>query len=179
MAQFELNKEKTIHALLYICQKLGGSWDKYALLKILYFADRLHLAQYGRPITGDRMVAMSHGPVPSFALNCINYPENFDTPFAISEGYVVTAKETANEDVFSDSDVECLDISIEENKSLGFGQLKEKSHDTAYEKAVNDRGPNATMSALDIARAGGADDSMLQYIAYISENQLCQLNAPE
>jgi len=33
------------------------------LLKLLYVADRESLAEAGRPITGDRAVAMKHGPV--------------------------------------------------------------------------------------------------------------------
>lgn len=34
------------------------------LLKLLYIADRELLQERGRPITGDRPVAMDHGPVP-------------------------------------------------------------------------------------------------------------------
>jgi|GEM_PF-3978104 len=34
-----------------------------ALMKLLYLADREALLRFGRPITGDRVVAMKHGPV--------------------------------------------------------------------------------------------------------------------
>lgn len=35
------------------------------LLKLLYIADRESLRETGAPITGDRAIAMKHGPVPS------------------------------------------------------------------------------------------------------------------
>lgn len=34
-----------------------------ALMKLLYLVDRAALVRYGRPVTGDRVVAMKHGPV--------------------------------------------------------------------------------------------------------------------
>ncbi len=37
--------------------------SRLRLLKLLYIADRELLAERGRPITGDRPVAMDHGPV--------------------------------------------------------------------------------------------------------------------
>jgi uncharacterized phage-associated protein len=35
------------------------------LSKVMFFADRSHLRQYGRPVTGDLYIAMANGPVPS------------------------------------------------------------------------------------------------------------------
>lgn len=34
-----------------------------ALMKLLYLVDREALLRFGRPVTGDRVVAMKHGPV--------------------------------------------------------------------------------------------------------------------
>ena len=34
-----------------------------ALMKLLYLVDRESLLRFGRPVTGDRVVAMKHGPV--------------------------------------------------------------------------------------------------------------------
>ncbi len=64
MIDFPFNREKSICSMLYICNMLGGEWDKYSLLKILYFAEQKHLVKYGRPITGDNIIAMDFGPVP-------------------------------------------------------------------------------------------------------------------
>lgn len=73
MIDFPFNREKAINAMLHICNSLGGTWDKYSLLKILYFAEQKHLAKYGRPITGDNIVAMEYGPVPSISYDEVKY----------------------------------------------------------------------------------------------------------
>ncbi|WP_409530306.1 Panacea domain-containing protein [Shinella sp.] len=44
---------------------------RFHALKTLYYADRAHLQRYGRPITGDRYIAMENGPVPSYAYNAV------------------------------------------------------------------------------------------------------------
>ena len=41
------------------------------LLKLLYIADRESIQETGRPITGDEVVAMQHGPVLSRAFDCV------------------------------------------------------------------------------------------------------------
>lgn len=54
--------EKTTEVLLYITEQVT---DVYNALKVLYFADKDHLAKYGRQICGESYVAMKDGPVPS------------------------------------------------------------------------------------------------------------------
>jgi len=51
----------------YPCQKM----TRLRLLKLLYLADRQSLAETCRPITGDKVVAMDHGPVLSKTYECI------------------------------------------------------------------------------------------------------------
>ena len=65
---FSFDPEKTLEAILYISER---TQDLYHVLKILYFADKIHLSAYGRLIAGDSYVAMSNGPVPSHAYNII------------------------------------------------------------------------------------------------------------
>lgn len=49
----------------YVLNTLGKA-QFHELFKILYFADQEHIKIYGRPITGDKYIAMKYGPVPSF-----------------------------------------------------------------------------------------------------------------
>ena len=62
--QMKFNENKTIHAVLYIAERLKRK-DFHKLFKILYFSDREHLNVYGRTITGDTYIAMADGSVPS------------------------------------------------------------------------------------------------------------------
>lgn len=69
--QFEFDPVKLGQALAFLAQGIGDL-TKLKAAKLLYFADKLHLVKYGRPITGDRYYCLDHGPVPSASLNAMN-----------------------------------------------------------------------------------------------------------
>lgn len=163
MFDFPFNKEKAINSMLHICNSLGGTWDKYSLLKILYFAEQKHLVKYARTITGDNMIAMEYGPVPSISYNEIKYSKVNPEYFEIEDNIVI-AKSSANLEYLSNSDLECLNESISENKNLSFGALKDKSHDSAYDWTVDNLGVNQTIPYIEIAKAAGATSEMISYI---------------
>ncbi len=139
---FTFDPQKAIDAILYVANRLKSA-NMYSVLKILYFADKQHLHRYGRFIFGDRYVAMRLGPVPSGAYDLIKIvrgespllqcPE-VENAFTM-DGYRVIPYVDADMDVFSDSDIECLDQAIEECRDLPFRELKERSHDQAWQAA--------------------------------------------
>jgi uncharacterized phage-associated protein len=55
--------EKSLQAAGYLLELHGDRMEYVRLLKLLYIADREMMAEAGAPITGDRAVAMDHGPV--------------------------------------------------------------------------------------------------------------------
>lgn len=61
--QFSYNPRKAAQAAAYLVQLNKGNMSVLALIKLLYLADRKCLVTRGRPITGDAMVSMPHGPV--------------------------------------------------------------------------------------------------------------------
>jgi len=61
---FRFDMTKTIQAAAVLLRSHPlHSMSRLRLLKLLYIADRESLRDTGRPITGDRAVAMKHGPV--------------------------------------------------------------------------------------------------------------------
>ena len=179
MLKFQFDKEKSASVLLYITQNLETA-DFLRVFKVLYFAEQKHLARFGRPIVGDNYLAMKHGPVPSsiyFELN--NVGDSIDRIFKkqiyFSDFFEVkrkviknlSAKIEPNLDYISESELTCLNESLEENKHLSFKQLSDKSHDMAWKKANE----NDEMDILEIAKSGGASDDMLTYISIMAENQ--------
>jgi len=178
MIRFQFNEDKAINSCLYILSKTGNS-DFHKLFKILYFAEQKHLVEYGRSITGDVFTAMPYGPVPSIIYNILkavrdNYgykidPEVFNKYFSVelvgSLYYVGNIKKPCIE-CLSESEIESLDFSIEDNKNLTFTQLKDKSHDYAWENNIGN-----DMPVLDIAYAGGAEEEMMKYITLLAENE--------
>ncbi len=70
--KFEFSLEKLIHAIAFFWQKGVHDLTKLKVAKMLYFADKKHLLEFGKPILGDVYFCMEFGPVPSFALNEMN-----------------------------------------------------------------------------------------------------------
>ena len=169
---FKFNSDKAIAVLLYVCKQLENV-DLHKAFKIMFYADQKHLVAYGRPISGDIYIAMKDGPVPSNTFDIVKtvrgdsiwVTDEYKKFFSI-DGYMISCKMDPNLEDLSASDIECLDISIKENKGLTFQQLRKKSHGSAYKKA-----DWANRLLIDeIAKEGGANDEMLKYINAIAEN---------
>lgn len=77
---------------------------------------------------------------------------------------VLLPKREADLKYLSKSEIEALEQSIEENKSLIFGQLMRKSHDEAWEEANRRTNGTNVISPVSMARVLNADDAMLEYI---------------
>ncbi len=54
---------KAVQASAQLLKAHQGKMTRLRLLKLLYIADRESIAETLRPITGDKIVAMDHGPV--------------------------------------------------------------------------------------------------------------------
>ena len=61
--RFPFNERKSLAAATHLLVEGGGRMPYMRLLKLLYLADRASFLEYGRPITGDRYIAMKLGPV--------------------------------------------------------------------------------------------------------------------
>ena len=66
----QFDKTKALNALLYVANRVQRK-DFHKIFKIIYFADRQHLAErqhlakWGEKITTDDYYALPHGPVPT------------------------------------------------------------------------------------------------------------------
>lgn len=63
--------EKTVQIFYYI-QKLSRVFSKLDLIKLLFFADRIHIRRHYSFISLDTYIAMKNGPVASGALDVLN-----------------------------------------------------------------------------------------------------------
>jgi hypothetical protein len=154
--EFRVNKQKVIEALVYLATRRPRI-DIFHVCKVLFYADLLHFRRYGRPILGDQYVAMDDGPVPSFTLNVskrvipragAEWVAEFDRRLDVDEtdGYVrLIARSDFRDDLFSRTDVECLDLSIETNADMPFLQLWRKVHREPSYRAVYRPGTSTLM----------------------------------
>jgi len=142
---FKFDVDKGIETILYILEN-GAQPTIFHILKIMYFADKQHLQNFGRFIFGDRYIAMKDGPVPSFIYDLLKcsrgdqflnaeIEQKSNNAFKVENHYTVSPLRKADKEIFSESEIHCLDDSIKNNGNLSFGQLREKSHDAAWKAA--------------------------------------------
>lgn len=159
--------------ILYILSK--SPLTQYYVYKILYFAERKHLAKWGTGILPGEFHAWEWGPVPKKIYNSIDRLKDGTKPIddvlrnLISRAdkdlgdYLVPLREP-DMDYISESEIEAIDASYAENANLSFFALRDKSHDTAWAKARG-MGTDVVMPSVDIAQAEGVSEDMLEYIA--------------
>lgn len=139
---FSLDTDKAVEAVLYVAARMQKP-SLHSISKVLFHADKAHLSRYGRPISGDRYVAMKHGPVPSATYDILKairdrsgYPLPARAQGALEvQGYTVRPLRSADETVLSPSDVECLAESAKLHGAKPFGKLSAESHGAAWEAA--------------------------------------------
>ena len=143
---------KIIQALAYLADSQPNKViDNMKAYKLLWLADRYHLRQTGRTITGDSYYAMPFGIVPSDA-KCIldgtktklRNPKGYKGRYITNpdgHGFKVIAQPDLN--VFSESDQAALDKVIAMYGSLDAMQLSELSHQfpewTFYRDMLEDK----------------------------------------
>jgi len=66
------NVEKAAQITAYFALRAGGSIDELKVLKLVYIAERAYLDAYELPLTGDTLIATSHGPVLAETLDHVN-----------------------------------------------------------------------------------------------------------
>lgn len=141
--RFRFDAEKALEIILYISSKAPIP-DIYRVGKIVYYADRYHLEEFGRLTCGDEYCAMRDGPVPSGTYDLIKdvrdlsrmsqYAEQARNTFAV-EGVNLIPFRPPDDKFLSESDKESLDVAIKTVGNLSYSALKRMSHDAAYKSA--------------------------------------------
>jgi uncharacterized phage-associated protein len=134
----EFNIEKIIQVLAYI-QRKANIFDKLALIKLLFFADRLHLRRYFSLISQDIYYALRNGPAASNALNVINKYEDYldiTNPMVSSFLKKIELVDTANRkidennvDLMSKNEVKTINFICEKFGTFTSDILVELTHD--------------------------------------------------
>ena len=134
---YRINYEKAIEALVFLAEQKPGI-DIYHVAKILFYADKMHVNKFARPILGDTYICMNHGPVPSGVRDLITdnvwvSPDLIDKKSAALEiegsRFNLTAKRKPDLDYFSKTDLDCLHAALFEHGEKPFGKLREQTHD--------------------------------------------------
>jgi len=167
------NTDKAVNAVLYVAHKLKRK-DFHKVFKVLYFADRNHISDYGRSITGDTYIAMNDGPVPSNLYDIFKsvrgdgyFKDNgqFSKLFNVVNWDLIQPLAEPNIKKLSKTDINYLDNSIKDFGELSWDEIREKSHDYAWRNTVLNR----PISLKNIVIEAGNEES---YVEYLKEQML-------
>lgn len=151
---FEFRLDKVVSALAYFSRAGATDLTKLKAAKLLYLADQYHFLRYGRPISGDRYIAMDLGPVPENTYQLTTRlvdPDEVDDEtrqralekLDVDRGFlkrlkhpVLRARGVADLTVFSESEIEALDRTVREFGAKSAHELVDLTHrHKAYKRA--------------------------------------------
>lgn len=136
--EFQFNKEKANTVILYLANKDYGI-SKMRLLKYVFFADLYHINKYGRPILGDRYVAMDNGPVLSKLYNML---KTSTKDYHIEKKYIIIPDNEPDLDNLSKSDIEALDYVLEQYSQYDTFEMSDLTHEYNSWKIARKKSPN-------------------------------------
>jgi uncharacterized phage-associated protein len=146
----------------YLLEKQGGTMFHLKLMKLLYLADREAMDRYGAPISGDRFVAMPHGPVLSLTLNYMDgdiesSPDGWEEWITDKEDYQLSLRKAFRRedlDELSDADIEVLEAVWKKFGHMSRWQIRDYTHNNCKEW-VDPNGSSNPISPKDIFIALG------------------------
>jgi len=151
--KFRYDVEKFANAVAYFVKRTG-KMDKLKAAKLLYFLDKYHLVHYGRPVTGDCYHRLDYGPVPSMSLDIMNdvicgpplrrllhnkrtFERLLDVDSRSRKYPAFILKRNPDMKVFSESEIEALDYTVEKHGNRTGPQLINLTHnEPAYRKSA-------------------------------------------
>jgi len=135
--QLDFDYQKATQAINYFARKTSSNKEnKMKLIKLIWLADRYHLRKYGRPVIGDRYVAMPLGPVGSgvkdiaeasdfAAKEELAYAKKYIRPVS---RLIVESISNVDTDVFSETDIESFEFAYKYFGKLDEFSLSELAH---------------------------------------------------
>ena len=149
--------QKALEAIVYLANK-KPDMTQYFFMKMMFYADKFHLNEYGIPIIGDKYIKMEMGPVPSFVLNALHLDgerlthdmyERIDQALLFRKHYTkifTTAKRPANKILLSATNINCLDRAFDFCKDKDIDKLKDLTHkEPAWKEAEKNREMDYTL----------------------------------
>ncbi len=176
MKKEELKKLKAV--LLYIIQhSKQDRRDVYSIVKTAYYAQQDHFVHRALPLFEDRIAALPFGPVPSAMYDILKMARGDDSVSAYQQNLAMKdvalsigfenerfyAKESADLDCLSVSDIESLNAAIEKVSCMNFDEIVADTHSQEWHRAYSSPGRHYMRDA-NIAREAGADESIVSYL---------------
>ena len=173
--RFTFSARKALEAILFLAGSRREGLDRHGILKLLFFADAIHLNSYGRPITGDQYRALPYGPVAQGAYDILKgdalaLEELEEDPLPLIQvgRYTVRAARPCNRAVLSRSDCAALQAALDRFGALDFRARTDRSHEhPAYIRAIE--AGEWLMRYEDFLDAGDGDAERAEDLAELGQ----------
>ena len=133
-----LDREKALETIVYLSQT---TQDVFHLMKVIYYAEKLHLEKYGQSIYGDFFMKMEDGPVPSGAYDIVKCVRDGSCPYdskieelkpnealQMADHYKILPKRKPRLEYLSESNMECLNEAVNNYGQMDFNSLWQIVH---------------------------------------------------
>ena len=155
---FRFDFDKSVQAAGVLLGLDGDRMGRIRLLKLMYIAERELLAEAGRPLTGDRAVAMKHGPVPSRVYDLIKGESAKAGEwgrFIHSEGHAVVLRADPGRGDLSRREVEKLTEVTDRFRNMDDWTLSEATHEFEEWSRNHVKGASSPIPWRDALEAQG------------------------
>lgn len=176
--------KKAAQLAAYFVDKAGGCIDKLKLIKLLYLAERKHLADYEMPMLLDELYSLPHGPICSSSLNAIDGTIHDE----IWGGYIArhgrdrifavkNRVEREELDELSEADLEIADETWSRFGEMRTWQLRNWTHDNCpeYTEVSSGRVPISYQQVLEAVGVSNAADIDREIASLRREESALQL----
>jgi len=132
--KFDFNLKKGVAFLEYILSLIDRPYNYMSLLKLAFFADRYHIRNFARHVSGDIYYAMKLGPVLYNLKDIIDVQDFYSENITKIDRYNLHLKSKTKIDKtqFSKSDIEAIEFSVYNFSKIGFNQYSIATLTHAY-----------------------------------------------
>lgn len=179
--QYQFNIDKAIATMVVFLRRLGPM-DKLKLIKLLYLSDRDCFLTDGHPITGDKPVAMDHGPVPTACLDVLNgeIPSNAYSFLHVRDAEVSLDPNppSAPAEPFTAEETSVLEQTMQKYGSLSTSQLYRLVHELPEYKDAHVPGTSTPITFAKILQHYGSEEQFSHGRPVITRRMRQYLNCP-
>jgi len=168
-SEVTFSPERALEAVLFIAGRLAKP-GIHEVLKLMYFADKIHLGKYGWLGSGDDYVAMKFGPVGSGTYNLLKAARGDQSGWIHPEFYrlargaleisedkkSISLLRSADTSHLSGAYIACLEEALNNYSGMSFRSRTDLSHDaawkTAWDLATEDELGQSPMALESIAQ---------------------------
>jgi len=161
---FKFDQEKAIQAVAFLLKQkheTNHSDNYMRILKLLYFADRESIKETGTPITGDRFVALPHGPILSRLCDLVRQeaPDGIEwDKYIEKDGYDIRLINDPGNGKLCRYEIELLKRIWDENRELGEWDVAKKSENLPEFMKNNPGASSRPIPLIDLLDAIGKSD---------------------